>query len=125
MRTRSGCYVHGLQDDNVRPDHFAKDREQLEQLGVPRNLWLRGGDQGAGKFALTPATGAPENRSFVDDPNQFESAMIAEPEQPDDNRLVFLSEPLQEELRISGTPEINLTVWMSESVRGMVPHRWA
>ena len=51
--------------------------------------------------------------------------MIAEPEQPDDNRLVFLSEPLQEELRISGTPEINLTVWMSESVRGMVPHRWA
>ena len=35
--------------------------------------------------------------------------MIAEPEQPDDNRLVFLSEPLEEDLRISGTPEVNLT----------------
>ena len=33
--------VHGLQDDNVRPDHFGKYWERLEQLGVPRKLWLR------------------------------------------------------------------------------------
>ncbi len=169
--------VHGLQDDNVRPDHFSKYWEQLTQLGLPRklwlngsgheepfdfrraewvdtihrwfdywlqgypngimsepkvdvevaagefetykdwpvpgtgnvNLWLRGGDEGAGEFALTPAHGAPETRSFVDDPDERETAMVADPEQPDDNRLVFLSEPLEQDLRISGTPQVNLT----------------
>src|ERR687891_1710172 len=34
--------VHGLQDDNVRPDHFAKYWRELEEEDVPRKLWLNG-----------------------------------------------------------------------------------
>jgi X-Pro dipeptidyl-peptidase len=34
--------------------------------------------------------------------------MIDNPTQPDDNRLVYLSEPLEQDLRISGTPRIEL-----------------
>ena len=169
--------VHGLQDDNVRPDHFSKYWSELERLGVPRklwlggvgheepfdfrraewvstihrwfdywlqgypngitgepkvdvevgagvfetdddwpvpgtgnvNLWLRSGASGAGTFALTPAEGPHRTRSFVDDPNQFESAMIDNPTAPSASRLVFLSEPLEQDLRISGTPRIELT----------------
>src|SRR5918996_1441207 len=170
-RIRASVFlVHGLQDDNVRPNHFSKYWDELTKRRIPRklwlngsgheepfdfrraewvttihrwfdywlqgypngitsepkvdvevaagdfetyadwpvpgtgnvNLWLRGGAEGAGAFALTPAQGAPATRSLVDDPNQFESAMIAAPEQPDDNRLVFLSGPLAEDLRISG-----------------------
>jgi X-Pro dipeptidyl-peptidase len=169
--------VHGLQDDNVRPDHFSKYWEELKRYGVARKLWLNGAGHeepfdvsrarwvntlhrwfdywlqgypngitnepkvdleeaagefrayadwpvpgtgnvnlwfrddadGAGAFALTPAQGAPTTRSFVDDPNQLESAMIDDPEQPDDNRLVYLSAPLKTDLRLSGTPDIDLT----------------
>jgi X-Pro dipeptidyl-peptidase len=166
--------IHGLQDDNVRADHFAKYWEELEDEGVPRklwlngsgheepfdfrrehwvstihrwfdhwlhgvrndimrepkvdvevsagvfetyadwpvpgtssvNLWLRGGDAGAGSFSLSP--GPRSTRSFVDDPNAFEAAMINNPTQPSASRLAFLSVPLREDLRISGTPQIEL-----------------
>jgi X-Pro dipeptidyl-peptidase len=169
--------VHGLQDDNVRPDHFSKYWAELDRHRVPRklwlggvgheepfdfrraewvdtihrwfdywlqgypngitrepkvdvevaagefetyadwpvprtgnvNLWLRAGEGGAGAFALTPAKGKPRSQSFVDDPNQFESAMIDNPSEPSANRLVFLSEPLERDLRISGTPRVKLT----------------
>jgi X-Pro dipeptidyl-peptidase len=177
-RIRASVFlVHGLQDDNVRPDHFSKYWSELTRLDTPRklwlngsgheepfdvrrdewvrtihrwfdywlqgypngitgepmvdvevapgefdsyadwpvpgtgnvNLWLRAGADGAGGFALTPAQGAPQTRSFVDNPAQSESAMINNPTQPSASRLVFLSEPLERDLRISGTPRINLT----------------
>jgi X-Pro dipeptidyl-peptidase len=169
--------VHGIQDENVRPDHFSKFWQKLGEYDIARklwigrvghiepfdfrraewvdtlhrwfdywlhgidngitdepkvdvqtstgaweqhadwpipttgnvNLWLRGSADGAGSFALTPSLGAPESQSFVDNPNQFESAMIGNPNQPNENRLVFLSTPLEEDLRISGTPVVNLT----------------
>lgn len=169
--------VHGIQDENVRPDHFSKFWQKLGEYDIARklwigrvghiepfdfrraewvdtlhrwfdywlhgidngitdepkvdvqtstgaweqhadwpipttgniNLWLRGSADGAGSFALTPSLGAPQSQSFVDNPNQFESAMIGSPNQPNENRLVFLSTPLEEDLRISGTPVVNLT----------------
>jgi X-Pro dipeptidyl-peptidase len=175
--TASVFLVHGIQDENVRPDHFSKFWQQLGEYDIPRklwigrvghiepfdfrraewvdslhrwfdywlhgidngiteepkvdvqtstgaweqhadwpipttgnvNVWLRGGAEGAGSFALAPSLGAPQTRSFVDNPNQFESAMIGNPNQPNENRLVFLSPPLEDDLRISGTPVVNLT----------------
>src|ERR687894_494326 len=42
-RIRASVFlVHGLQDDNVRPDHFAKYWRELEGERVPRKLWLNG-----------------------------------------------------------------------------------
>jgi X-Pro dipeptidyl-peptidase len=169
--------VHGIQDENVRPDHFGKFWRALEENGVPRklwigrighvepfdfrraewvdtlhrwfdywlqgidngimdapkvdvetsigvwerhadwpipgtgnvNVWLRAGDGGAGSLALTPAAAAPQARSFVDDPNQLESAMIGNPDQTTGSRLAFLSQPLSDDLRVSGTPVVSLT----------------
>ena len=174
-RIRASVFlIHGLQDDNVRPDHFAKYWRELKEQDIPRklwlngsgheepfdfrrehwvstihrwfdywlqdvrngitrepkvdvevsagafetyadwpvpgttnvNVWLRGGDAAAGSLALTP--GPRGTRSFVDDPGQFEAAMIDNPTQPSPSRLAFLSEPLQQDLRISGTPQIEL-----------------
>ncbi|MFE9201419.1 Xaa-Pro dipeptidyl-peptidase [Micromonospora sp. NPDC007230] len=34
--------VHGINDDNVRPDHFSKWWEALGAQGVPRKLWMTG-----------------------------------------------------------------------------------
>ena len=169
--------VHGVQDENVRADHFSKFWRQLGEYDIPRklwvgrighiepfdfrraewvdtlhrwfdywlhgidngivdepmvdvetsvgvweqhadwpipttgnvNVWLRGNADGAGSLSLTPALGAPQTQSFVDDPNQFEAAMIDNPIQIDENRLVYLSPPLADDLRISGTPVVNLT----------------
>lgn len=38
--TASVFLVHGLQDDNVRPDHFSKLWYRLSALNVPRKAWL-------------------------------------------------------------------------------------
>jgi X-Pro dipeptidyl-peptidase len=172
-RIRASVFlVHGLQDDNVRPDHFAKYWRELEEERVPRKLWLNGSGHEdpfdfrraewvstlhrwfdhwlhgvwngitrepkvdvevsagvferyedwpvpgtrsvdlwlrEGAFALSRARGPRQTQSFVDDPNQFESAMIDNPTQPSPSRLVYLSDPLEEDLRISGTPRVELT----------------
>ena len=168
--------VHGLQDENVRPDHFSKfwqvlrdnhvarklwisrtghvepfdyrraewvdtlhrwfdhwlqgidngimrepavdvetkvnQWEQFDQWPVPGstnvNVWLRGDDQGAGSLGLTPGDGV-RSQSFVDDPNQLEAAMITTPDQANPSRLAYLSDPLSEDLRISGTAKVTLS----------------
>lgn len=168
--------VHGIQDDNVRADHFSKFWEALKTYDVPRklwigrvghvepfdfrrdvwvdtlhrwfdywlqgvdngitgepkvdvepsvgvwerhadwpipgtgnvNVWLRPGADSAGELALTPAKAAPTTRSFTDNPSQTEATMINNPDQPNGSRLAFLSPPLAEDLRISGTPVVNL-----------------
>jgi X-Pro dipeptidyl-peptidase len=38
--TASVFLVHGLNDDNVRPDHFSKFWYELARYDVPRKLWL-------------------------------------------------------------------------------------
>jgi X-Pro dipeptidyl-peptidase len=169
--------VHGVQDENVRPDHFSKFWRALKENGTPRklwigrighvepfdfrravwvdtlhrwfdhwlqgidngimnepnvdvetsigvweqhanwpipgtasvNVWLQGDDEGAGSLALSPPVRGPRTQSFVDDPNQFESAMVDNPDQSTGSRLAFLSQPLTDDLRISGTPVIDLT----------------
>jgi X-Pro dipeptidyl-peptidase len=168
--------VHGIQEENVRADHFSKFWRALKELDIDRKLWisrtghiepfdyrraawvdtlhrwfdhwlhgidngimrepavdvetkvgvwerhatwpipgstnvsmwLRGGDAGAGSLALTPG-GRERIESFVDDPNQFESAMINDPDQPSPSRLVYVSEPLKQDLRVSGTPRVTLS----------------
>ena len=167
--------VHGLQDDNVKTDDFAKWWDELSARDVPRKIWLTGtghvegfdfrraewvstihrwfdywlqgypngimdepmadvevdpdvwetydnwpvpgtedvnvwllpGDV-AGTLALTPQTGAPQTRSFVDNPNQGENAAISNPETPSASKLAFLSKPLAQDLRISGAPRITV-----------------
>ena len=168
--------VHGMQDENVRPDHFSKFWRALKEHDIPRklwigrighiepfdfrraewvdtlhrwfdywlhgidngivkepkvdversvgvweqhqdwpipgttpvNVWLRAGAESAGSLALTPGAGGPQPQSFLDDPNQFESRMINDPTEPNENRLIYLSDPLAEDLRVSGTAAINL-----------------
>ena len=167
--------VHGLQDDNVKTDDFAKWWDQLSAREVPRkiwltgtghvegfdfrraewvstihrwfdywlqgypngimdepmadvevgpdvwetyanwpvpgtedvNVWLRPGDT-AGTLALTPEVGKPQSRSFTDNPSQGETAAISNPETPSTSRLAFLSQPLAQDLRISGAPRITV-----------------
>ncbi|SCL47629.1 Xaa-Pro dipeptidyl-peptidase [Micromonospora chersina] len=42
-RVRASVFVvHGINDDNVRPDHFSKWWAALGEQGVPRKLWLTG-----------------------------------------------------------------------------------
>ncbi len=169
--------VHGIQEENVRADHFSKYWRALKELDVDRklwvsrtghiepfdyrraawvdtlhrwfdhwlqgldngimaepavdversvgvweqhadwpipgtrnvNFWLRPGTDGAGGLALGPSKGVPTDRSFVDDPQQFEAAMIGNPDQVTPNRLAFLSPPLATDLRVSGTPVVELT----------------
>lgn len=173
--TASVFAVHGINDDNVQMEQFARWWEALAENDVPRKVWLsqeghtdpfdfrreewvdtlhrwfdywlQGIDNGvmgesratietaadvweeqtdwplpgtedvqlwlgvpgtgAGRLTLQPDDTTP-TRTFTDLPNQQESAMMASPEGSQANRLVFLSEPLETDLRISGTPMIDL-----------------
>jgi X-Pro dipeptidyl-peptidase len=178
--TASVFVIHGINDNNVKPDHFSKWWYGLQANHVPRKLWvtqtghidpfdfrraewvdtihrwfdhwlqgvdnkimqepmvdyersadtwetykswpdnamakteiwLEAGDPGQfGTVTRTkPAKSAkkPVTVTFQDSPNQSQNTMIniSTPQGP--NRLVFLSQPLLADLRISGTPRANI-----------------
>ncbi|GMA32935.1 CocE/NonD family hydrolase [Litorihabitans aurantiacus] len=67
----------------------------------------------AGSLALQPAT-AVETLSFTNAAASInENALVGTPEGQQDTRLVFLSEPLEADLRVSGTPRIELDASLS------------
>ncbi|PWD51055.1 hypothetical protein C8046_10740 [Serinibacter arcticus] len=67
----------------------------------------------AGSLALQPGT--TETLTFTGPANSpNETALITTPEGQQNSRLVFLSEPLETELRISGTPRIELDASLSQ-----------
>lgn len=174
--TASVLDVHGLQDDNVRTDHFASWWAGLAARDVPRKLWLmRAGHadpfdvrraewvdtlhrwfdhwllgidnhiMDAPRVDLEDADGTwhtesdwpapgtqpvalhlrattaddpgdlglvagdgPATLSWVDAPSQTEATMMNAPGGSQANRRVFLSAPLKQPLRISGTPVVDL-----------------
>ncbi|MGH3016483.1 MAG: CocE/NonD family hydrolase C-terminal non-catalytic domain-containing protein, partial [Gaiellaceae bacterium] len=96
-----------MADVEVDPDVW----ETYDNWPVPGtedvNVWLRPGEA-AGTLALTPEPGRPQTRSFTDNPNQGETAAISNPETPSTSKLAFLSQPLVQDLRISGAPRITV-----------------
>jgi X-Pro dipeptidyl-peptidase len=69
-------------------------------------LWSGAAPQDAGSLALG-AGGPLDSRTFTD-ANLSESNYIGTPTGSQANRLVFLSPPLERDLRISGTPTVEL-----------------
>lgn len=175
--TASVFVVHGLQDNNVKTNHFSQWWDALAANDVPRKMWLtRTGHEDAfdfrraewvetlhawfdywlqdvdndvmdepmvdveygpdewvtysdwpaprskmtNLFFRAPAEGefagsvdltklpAPVEQSFVDSTFKSENSMINDPEDEDGNRLVYLSEPLDGPLHVSGTPMLGL-----------------
>jgi X-Pro dipeptidyl-peptidase len=56
-----------------------------------------------------PATGSSASQSFVDDPHQTENDLASDLETNKPFRLVYLTDPLPNALRISGTPRLHVT----------------
>ncbi|PLR95961.1 Xaa-Pro dipeptidyl-peptidase [Bacillus sp. T33-2] len=170
--------VHGLNDYNVKMNHFADWWEALSKKDVPRKLWLtetghvdpfdfrraewvdtlhrwfdywlldiengimdepavdieRGADnwetytswpdkkaipvklrfspganeQSNGNLSTRPVKGRL-TQSFTDNPKQTETEMITNETTVKSDRLVFLTETLEKDVRISGRPEISLS----------------
>ncbi|MDY0409299.1 Xaa-Pro dipeptidyl-peptidase [Virgibacillus soli] len=169
--------IHGLNDYNVKANHFSNWWEALAENDVPRKLWLtqtghvdpfdfrraewvdtlhrwfdywllgiengimdeptvdieRAADEWetytswpdaeADEVAvkLAPAnetlpgtlhTGPvihKEIQSFIDNPRQTEREMVEDEFTTKDNRLIFLTPELEEDIRLSGVPEMNLS----------------
>ncbi|MBB6451286.1 X-Pro dipeptidyl-peptidase [Geomicrobium halophilum] len=167
--------VHGLNDLNVKTNHFGQWWEELEEHDVDRKIWLTqtghtepfdfrreewvdtvhrwfdhelldidngimdepmadveraasewktydswpdteastvhlnlGSEDGDRPGILTDApVQEGETQSFTNDP-QSESELVADPFEDNDNRLIFLSPELEEEVRFSGTPKVDI-----------------
>ncbi len=168
--------IHGLNDLNVKTNHFGQWWEELEKNDVPRKVWLTqtghtepfdfrrdewvdtihrwfdhwlldidngimdepmadiersanewethsswpDEDADTIKFRLGPAeddlpgtlTNGPVQgngtQSFTNNPWQTENQMVSNPFEENDNRLMFLSPELEEEVRFSGTPKLDV-----------------
>ncbi|MGN1401035.1 MAG: Xaa-Pro dipeptidyl-peptidase [Bacillus sp. (in: firmicutes)] len=176
--------VHGLNDFNVKMNHFSNWWEALSKHHVPRKLWLtetghvdpfdfrraewvdtlhdwfdywlmgidngimdepavdieRGADRwethakwpdskakdmklrfAPGESSATNGLLQPEKLktkeilSFTDNPRQTEQQMVTNETKSKSDRLVFLTEPLTEDIRISGVPEIKIKASLDKS----------
>ena len=75
---------------------------------APTQVYLRGTSQAtAGELGLS-AGGAVDTLTWTDAPTANEAAVMSDPETARSNRRVFLSAPLQQDLRLSGTPVVEL-----------------
>jgi X-Pro dipeptidyl-peptidase len=170
--------VHGLQDDNVKTNHFAELWYALQEMDKPRKLWLTragheeafdfrraewvdtihrwfdrwlfdiqngieqepkvdvetdpdvweahekwplhgttpthlwfrpGSESGPGGFGLQRLIGKINQASFLDNTGQSENTIIGNLTSVTPNRLVYLSDPLEAPVRISGTPTVDLS----------------
>ena len=176
--------IHGLNDYNVKMNHFSDWWEALSEEDVPRKLWLtetghvdpfdfrreewvntlhdwfdywlmgidngimdepavdieRGADQWEThtewpakkakelKLKLAPGendqmngllqTGkvkTKETQSFTDNPRQTEQQMVTNETSMKADRLVFLTEPLSEDVRFSGVPEVKIRASLDQA----------
>jgi X-Pro dipeptidyl-peptidase len=78
---------------------------------LPVSLGAGDGGGTAGTLGLRPGRGTA---AIVDDPGLQENTAVAEPNTPVPGRQAFLSAPLPQDLRISGTPTVSLRVRVSQ-----------
>jgi X-Pro dipeptidyl-peptidase len=77
---------------------------------TPTHLWFRpGSESGPGGFGLQRLAGKIDQASFLDHTSQSENTIISDLTSVTPNRLVYLSEPLEAPVRISGTPTVDLS----------------
>lgn len=96
---------HRWETQAVWPAKTAKD--------VRLRLGPADGDR-PGTLTRHPMPGR-QTQSFTDDPEQGEWEMIAGPSSADPNRLIFLSPPLRRDVRMSGTPRIELAAEVDQT----------
>jgi X-Pro dipeptidyl-peptidase len=78
------------------------------------NVFLKGTDEAApGTFAGSAASGPSGTLTFTGSNSVGETAYISNPEGAQTNRRVFLSQPLTEDVRLSGTARLDLKASLS------------
>ncbi|GGM66102.1 X-Pro dipeptidyl-peptidase [Longimycelium tulufanense] len=90
------------------PDQWVDEPSWPTANGI--SLRMRRGDTpGIGRLGVQPP-GPGATESFTDDPRQSEFDWAKQPNQPFSERVVFNTGPLAEDLRLSGTGEVTVTV---------------
>ncbi|PJJ65189.1 CocE/NonD family hydrolase [Compostimonas suwonensis] len=80
----------------------------------PVDVFLSGTEAGAAGALELQAGGGLDSLSFTGAANPNENTLIDDPEGSQASRLVFLSEPLESDLRISGTPTVQLSAALDQ-----------
>ncbi|MFI6096358.1 CocE/NonD family hydrolase [Lentzea sp. NPDC051213] len=108
---------NGIMDEPMadvqRPDGSWEQHAAWPQPGTKDTTLYFGPAAGgfAGSLTITPSTG--ETQRLSDNANLSESIMMANPEQADPRRLVYVTPPLTEAARLSG--EVRLTVQVASN----------
>ncbi|MBB5920057.1 X-Pro dipeptidyl-peptidase [Actinoalloteichus hoggarensis] len=91
------------------PDEWVDEADWPPASTRQHTLWPAPGD-GGGADSLVSTGPAEATRTFVDDPDRSRHDRALDPEEPASDRLVFLGEPLDEEVRLSGQASVTVSV---------------
>ncbi|MFD8492247.1 Xaa-Pro dipeptidyl-peptidase [Amycolatopsis sp. NPDC059657] len=120
--------LYGIDNDVMRqprvrfetaPGQWANYRDWPEPGARDVTLRFKAGDKAPQPGVLTAGwPGFGQRQGFVDDPARSADSLVAGVGQADPNRLLYVSDPLPKDVRISGTPEITVRA----SVDGKSPY---
>lgn len=102
-------------DLQTGPDQWETQQFWPARRAKDVRLWL-GPEEGKRPGTLTRRpVPARQTQEFTDDPDQNEREMVAEQFTAKPHRLMYLSPPLEDPVRMSGTPEMELVARINQS----------
>nr|WP_169803206.1 Xaa-Pro dipeptidyl-peptidase [Neobacillus novalis] len=100
---------------------WQKQSNWPEATAVPVKLQLGSAEgSSAGVLSILPLADKPnEKKSLIDDPKKKATTLITNPDVENPNRLVYLTQALTEDARISGTPFVSLKASIDRPVSNL------
>ncbi|WP_425457683.1 Xaa-Pro dipeptidyl-peptidase [Bacillus massilioanorexius] len=99
---------------------WSKEANWPEINAVSTKFQLNASESGAGTLNLKSLPTKPhENQTIIDDPLKKANVLVADPETTLPNRLAYLSSQLTKDVRISGTPMVNIRASIDRNVANL------
>ncbi len=122
-------YLYGIENgimkepavDIQREDKtWSKEANWPAPGSVATRLHLTGTGNDLGGLHLNPVPNQPHNtQTIIDDPLKKANTLIANPELNSSNRLAYVTSELTGEVRLSGTPKVNIRASIDRSVANL------
>lgn len=105
----NGIMSEPMADVEVAPYRWRTSQTWPVRAAEPTALALSGPSADGRPGTLLPGPAAPAGRqSFVDNPGRLAEELVENELTVDPNRLAYLSEPLDQPVRMSGTPQVSV-----------------
>lgn len=122
-------WLYGIENGIMDEDMVniqREDRGWVQQENWPHvdaettSLYLRGEGDGTGSIHSKPVPNRPHDKqTLIDAPQTRANTLAADPDNTNDNRLVYLTDVLTEDVHMSGTPEVSIRASIDRPVANL------